>query len=124
MGAGSANCSVVARFPGLWWAHTPVGVKRVESLGDFDMVGRRGWEWGTAELAGASNEESNDAAKVSCRPGVWSGVGATLCRDAMQRTTYVLVRLLICRNWGYWSATSSCIRVEMEMMKSLVGFES
>ena len=36
-GAGSANCSVVARPPGRVCAHTPVAVKRVESFGDFDM---------------------------------------------------------------------------------------
>jgi hypothetical protein len=37
-GAGSANCSVVARPPGLVCAHTPVAVKRVASLTCFDML--------------------------------------------------------------------------------------
>jgi hypothetical protein len=37
-GAGSANCSVVARPPGFVCAHTPVAVKRVASLTCFDIL--------------------------------------------------------------------------------------
>lgn len=39
LGAGSANCRVVARPPGRVCAHTPVAVKRVASLTCFDMAG-------------------------------------------------------------------------------------
>ena len=61
LGAGSANCSVVALPPGLVCAQTPVAVKRVDSPGDFDMVeggGPGGWGQGgggggrAAELQG------------------------------------------------------------------------
>lgn len=47
MGAGSANCKVVARPPGRVCAQTPVAVKRVASLTCLDMaierVGGEGW---------------------------------------------------------------------------------
>ena len=42
MGAGSANCKVVARPPGRVCAQTPVAVKRVASLTCLDMAIGRG----------------------------------------------------------------------------------